>query len=78
MARSNLRANLRPTRRAYLLVLQLLESFLILVTLNICPAAAEPAAVCDPAEDPLEPEALPLTSTSLFTCALSLEVSPAS
>ena len=67
-----------------LLVLHVPEIFFTFVTLNICPdvpAPAEPVAVCEPAEDPVdalapEPEALPFTWTSWLTCSLSFDVSP--
>ena len=70
-----------PVHVSYLLVLQLLETFFTLVTLNICdpapPLVDEPALALEPAEPaPLEPEAVPLTSTSLFTCEASFDVSP--
>lgn len=67
--------------KLYLVLLQELASFFILVTLNVC-AVPVPVAVPvldDPAESPpeagLEP-VVPLTSTWLFTCELSFEVSP--
>jgi hypothetical protein len=67
----------RPGCASYLLVLQLPETFFTLVTLNVWdpPALlADPAPALAPA--PLAPDAVPLTSTSLFTWALSFELSP--
>lgn len=66
-------------------VLQVPETFFTLVTLNICDPAAlpvvEPVLALEPADGLvelalLEPEAVPLISTSLLTCELSFEVSP--
>ncbi len=72
-------------------MLQVLETFFTLVTLNVLPA---PPAEDDPlllgvlleADDPADPApleaeeelAVPFTSTSLLTCEASFEVSPSS
>lgn len=61
------------------MLLQVLAIFLTFVTLKVWPLAAPLEALAlDPADPLAEPDAVPFSSTWLFTRELSFEVSPLS